>query len=238
VTLLPPPLASRLPGPELMDDLAALGGEELRGALAGIRAINRWLGGIGTTRRALDGLAARVALGPRIEILDAGGGSGDAAPAILDWSRRRGLEARVVVLDVHPETARAAAERLRGIAGAEARLGDLFEIPPRSFDVVHAGLFLHHFDGEDTARALRAMARIARKGVVLNDLHRHPVPWMLIRWLTLAATGNAALRHDAPLSVARAFTAEDWRALGPASGLDLRWQRSWAWRGAVSGVHA
>ncbi len=221
-----------------MDDLAGLGGDELRGALAGLRAINRWLGGRRTTLRALDDLAARTDLGTRLEVLDAGGGSGDAAPVVLDWARRRGIDARVVVLDLHPETAREAGERLRGVRGAEARQGDLFEVEPRSFDVVHAGLFLHHFDGPDAARALGAMARIARKGVVLNDLHRHPVPWALIRWITIAATRNEALRHDGPLSVARAFTADDWGALGPASGLELRWRRSWAWRWAVSGVPA
>ena len=82
------------------------------------------------------------------------------------------------------------------------------------------------------------MARIARKGVVVNDLRRHPVPWALIRWITLLASRNEALRHDAPLSVARAFTAGDWRTLGPSAGLDLRFRRSWAWRWAVSGVHA
>jgi hypothetical protein len=236
VNLLPPPLAARLPGPEVMDDLAGFRGEELRDALAGLRTINRWLGGRRTSVRALDDLAARVPLGPRVEILDVGGGSGDAAPVLLAWARRRGLDARVVVLDLHPETAREAAERLRGVAGAEARQGDLFAVPARSFDVVHAALFLHHFDGADAARALAAMAQIARKGVVVNDLHRHGVPWTLIRWLTLLFTRNRALRVDGPLSVARAFTADDWRALGPAAGLDLRWRRSWAWRWAVSGT--
>ena len=236
MNLLPPPLAARLPGPERMDDFAALGGEELRGALAGLVAINRLLGGHRTTRRALDDLAARVDLRPTLDVLDVGGGSGDAAPVILEWARRRGIAAHVVVLDLHPETARAASERLRGVTGAEARHGDLFDVAPGSFDVVHAGLFLHHFDGAAAARALAAMARIARKGVAVNDLHRHAVPWALIRWITLVATRNDALRYDGPLSVARAFTADDWRELGAAAGLDLRWRRSWAWRWAVSGV--
>lgn len=236
MTLLPPRLGARLPGPERMDDLAALRGDELRGALSGLRTINTWLGGHRTTRRALDDLASRVELGRRIDVLDVGGGSGDAAPEIIDWARRRGVEARVVVLDLHPDTAREAAVRLHGVAGAEARQGDLFDVDAASFDIVHAGLFLHHFDGADAPRALGAMARIARRGVVINDLHRHPVPWALIRWLTLAVSRNEALRFDGPLSVARAFTPDDWRALGPAAGLDLRWRRSWAWRWAVSGI--
>jgi ubiquinone/menaquinone biosynthesis C-methylase UbiE len=219
-----------------MDDLAGLGGEELDGALAGLRTINRWLGGHRTTRRAFDDLARRTDLGTQIEVLDVGGGSGDLAPVILEWARRRGLGAHVVVLDLHPTTAQRAAERLQRVAGAEARHGDLFDVPERSFDVVHASLVLHHFDGDEAVRALVAMRRIARKGVVVNDLHRHPVPWALIRWLTLAATRNEALRFDGPLSVARAFTREDWKRLGGAAGLDFRWRWTWAWRWAVSGV--
>jgi hypothetical protein len=219
-----------------MDDIDRLSGKELQGALAGIRVINRWLGGRGTTRKGFEDLAARVPLGPHIDVLDAGGGSGDAAPVILDWARGRGITARVVVLDLHPGTAREAGERLRGIEGAEARSGDLFHVPADSFDVVHAGLVLHHFDGAEAARALAAMARIARRGVVVNDLHRHPVAWALIRWITLIASRNEALRHDAPLSVARGFTAVDWDALGRDSGLSLRYRRSWAWRWAVSGT--
>lgn len=238
MTLLPPRLDERLPGPEAMDDLGGIGGDELRSALAALRTINRRLGGLRTTRRALDDLASRVELPPRVDVLDVGGGSGDAAPAILAWGGAQGLDVRVVVLDLHPETAEVAAARLRCDPCVEARCGDLFDVPERSFDVVHAALFLHHFDGDAAGRALAAMARIARCGVVVNDLHRHAVPWTLIRALTLVGSRNRLIRHDAPLSVARAFTDRDWRALGPAAGLDLRWRRTWAWRWAVSGVPA
>lgn len=236
MTFFPPPLAERLPGPERMDDIAGLRGDELAGALRGLRVINAWLGGHRTTRRALDDLAVRTDLPRQIDVLDVGGGSGDLVPTIRAWARSRGIAARVVVLELHPDTARAAAVRLAGVEGAEARQGDLFDVPESSFDVVHASLVLHHFDGDEAARALRAMGRIARHGVVVNDLHRHPLPWTLIRWLTAVATRNEALRTDGPLSVARAFVADDWRRLGSTTGLDLSWRRSWAWRWAVSGV--
>ena len=236
MTLLPPSLTERVPGPEAMDDLESIGGEELRTALTTLRTINRRLGGHATTRRALSDLAARTALPRRLEVLDVGGGSGDAAPEILAWGRERAFDVRVVVLDLHPETAAEAASLLHREPQAEARQGDLFDVPPRSFDVVHAGLFLHHFDGDGAGRALAAMARAARHGVVVNDLHRHAVPWVLIRALTLVGSRNRLIRNDAPLSVARGFTDRDWRALGPAAGLDLRWRRTWAWRWAVSGV--
>jgi ubiquinone/menaquinone biosynthesis C-methylase UbiE len=220
-----------------MDDAGETAPAELADALAQLRFINRRLGGHSTTRRALDALLARTGRpASPWTVLDAGGGSGDAAPEILAWGRSRGVEVSVTVIDRDATTVAEAARRLASEHGVRVRRQDLFDVPAVSFDVVHAALVLHHFDGEDAARALRRMAEIARAGVVVNDLRRHPVPWTLIRWLTAAFSRNRLIRHDAPVSVARAFTAADWRALGKASGLDLVARRSWAWRWAVSGV--
>lgn len=237
MSLLPPDLRDRSPGPELMDDHASVGQDELRGALGSLRAINRTLGGHSTTRAALDDLASRVALPARVDILDVGGGSGDAAGVIVEWAAARGVRAEVVVIDIHAAAAEVAARRLRHVPQTSARCGDLFDVEAGSFDIVHAGLLLHHFDGDTAAHALAAMARAARLGVAVNDLRRHAVPWTLIRWITLVASRNRLIRSDAPLSVARGFKADDWARLGPAAGLDLRWRRTWAWRWAVSGVH-
>lgn len=46
---------------------------------------------------------------------------------------------------------------------------------------------------------------------------------------------NRFIRHDAPLSVARAFTSADWEGLCRETGLDLSWRRRWAFRWAVTG---
>lgn len=237
VRWLLPRLRARQPGPELMDDACGSAPDELREALAQLRVVNRLLGGLRTTRRALDALlaaAGRPAQG--WSVLDAGGGSGDAAPEILAWGRARGVPVEVTVIDRDPCAAREAGRRLAGTQGAWVRQEDLFDVPAKSFDVVHAALFLHHFDGDDAARALRRMAEVARVGVAVNDLRRHAVPWVLIRGLTALLSRNRLIRHDAPLSVARGFAAADWRRLGEAAGLDLRVARSWAWRWAVAGV--
>lgn len=234
---LPPDLGERLPGPELMDTARDVSDAEHADMLAQLAQINRRLGGHATTRRALDDLLARAGGPPRDwTILDAGGGSGDAAPEMIAWGRARGVGVQVTVLDRDSRAARAAAERLASTAGAFVKQGDLFEIPEASFDVVHASLFLHHFDGDEAAEALRWMAAIARVGVVVNDLRRERLPWTLIRWLTGAFSRNRLIRYDAPLSVARAFTVDDWDALGVAAGLDLVARRTWAWRWAVSGM--
>ncbi len=234
----PPDLADRVPGPELMDDVDNIGGPELEETLRQLRVVNRRLGGYSTTRAALDDLAARVELprdGP-LTVLDVGGGTGDVAQAIVEWAGARGFGMEVTAVDIHAETAGFAVERLRAVTGARAEVGDLFAIPDDSYDLVHAALFLHHFDGNEAVRALDAMARIARVGVIVNDLRRGWLPWLLIRWITGVFSRNRLIRYDAPLSVARAFREADWKGYSERTGLALRWRRTWAFRWAVTGV--
>ena len=219
-----------------MDTATDITADELAETLTQLRLINRRLGGHSTTRRALDDLVKRAGRPSKWSVLDVGGGSGDAAPVMLAWGRSRGVEVNVTVIDRDRRTAAEAASRLASTPGADARCQDLFDVAPGSFDVVHAALFLHHFDGDAAPRALRRMSEIARVGVVVNDLRRSAVAWTLIRAITGVFSRNRLIRYDAPLSVARAFTAEDWSALGAASGLDLVAQPMWAWRWAVSGV--
>jgi hypothetical protein len=59
----------------------------------------------------------------------------------------------------------------------------------------------------------------ARQGWFINDLHRHPVPFVLIRCATRIAGLDPMVRNDGPISVARAFTAVDWRHLVAEAGI-------------------
>jgi hypothetical protein len=55
--------------------------------------------------------------------------------------------------------------------------------------------------------------------VIVNDLERAR-RWYLGAWaLARLATGNRYTRHDAPLSVRRAYTADEMSELGRAAGL-------------------
>ena len=47
-----------------------------------------------------------------------------------------------------------------------------------SFDVVTASLFLHHFDGRELPAVLAGLFRLARRALVVNDLHRARVPYV------------------------------------------------------------
>ena len=66
---------------------------------------------------------------------------------------------------------------------------------------------------------LREMARVSTRGIIVNDLARGWWPWLGARLLTRLATRNRYTRHDAPLSVRRAWTLPEARAMLAVAGL-------------------
>ena len=78
---------------------------------------------------------------------------------------------------------------------------------------------VHHLDPGDAQAFLRELARVARLGIVVNDLERGLV-YRLGAWLTLhALTRNRFTLHDGPLSVRRAYTRAEMRDLLDGAGL-------------------
>src|SRR5207245_2887314 len=86
-------------------------------------------------------------------------------------------------------------------------------------DVAHASLVLHHLEPEAAVALLREMRRVAGRGVILNDLARGRLAWLGAWLLAHLATRNAFTRHDAPLSVRRAYTRAEARELFERAGM-------------------
>ena len=70
-----------------------------------------------------------------------------------------------------------------------------------------SALFTHHLDDTLLIRFLRWMEGHAALGWFSNDLHRHAVSHTFARAMVASLPVNRLVVHDAPLSVARAFTA-------------------------------
>lgn len=203
-----------LDGP--LDDPAAL-----RGNLRDLERANRWLGGAALSAHAIDLLAAGR---DSLTVLDVGTGAADIPAALLARADGGGRRLRVTGIDSRPEVLAAAVARrprLGTTAGLELHVGDGLRLPfpDRSFDVVHASLLLHHLDPAAAVALLREMGRVARHGVVVNDLLRGRLAWLGAWLLTRVATRNRYTRHDAPLSVRRAYTVSELTSLLAAAGL-------------------
>ena len=89
-----------------------------------------------------------------------------------------------------------------------------------AFDVAHASMVVHHLDPDDAVAFLRELRRVARRGLVVNDLVRGRLNW-LGAWLLIHATATSRFtRHDGPLSVRRAYTRPELLDLVAAAGLE------------------
>jgi SAM-dependent methyltransferase len=221
-----PDLKTRAGSLELMDDLS-IGGHELLEALVQLRWINRLLGSGWPTLEGVAHLWRQAGRPSRLMLLDVGAGSGDVNRLLLRWARWRQIDMQITLLDIHPQTCEVAAHYYRDEPRIQVQQGDLLEVPLQCADIVTASLFVHHFPSAQMPDVLRAMARAARLGVVINDLHRHWLAWASIRVLTGLISRNRMIRHDAPMSVRRGFRATDfaqWQALPGLEGLRYRWR--------------
>lgn len=225
----------------MMDDFSIVDARLTR-ALDDLRWVNRWLGGYAATRSALAPLLRR---NDTLRMIDLGTGAADYPEHLVHWAARRGQIVEVVAVDANPHTVAYAQTALDGRLPADLRpqvevvCADALDLPyaDDAFDVAHAALFLHHFPGREGVALLREMDRVARAGIVVNDLHRHPIAYYGVRAIGALTRASAMFRHDGPVSVRRAFWREELEALAAAAGLSpvrIRWR--WAFRWILSTI--
>jgi ubiquinone/menaquinone biosynthesis C-methylase UbiE len=85
-------------------------------------------------------------------------------------------------------------------------------------DFVTCSLALHHFDPPAAAALLRELCRVARRGVIVNDLRRGRLAYAGAQLLA-RGPWHAMARHDGPLSVLRAYTPQEAQALIQQAGI-------------------
>jgi ubiquinone/menaquinone biosynthesis C-methylase UbiE len=217
-------VAEHLDGPLDDDRIVA-------GNLRDLARINRWLGGVGLSERAIDVLAERRSQpsGEPMRLLDLGTGGADIPAALLErQAAGRGWPPRleVTAVDLRSEILAAAVAvrpELETMAGLELAIADGRDLPfeDGQFDIAHASLLLHHLDPPEARAVLAEMGRVATVGVVINDLARSWLTW-IGAWLVLhLVTRNRWTRHDGPLSVRRAYTVKEASTLLSDAGLTV-----------------
>lgn len=211
-------LRRRSDASELMDE-ARVDLATFEHCLMDLERINRWSGAYRMTLRWLDRLVMTRAP-RRLVIVDVGSGYGDMLRRIRSWASVRGLDVALMGVDRNPHAAAAATRATPPAAGITYVTADVFELPDDLRpDVVVSALFTHHLDDPALVRFLGWMEDRARLGWLINDLHRHPLPYAVGRFGPALLGMNRLVRHDAAISVARAFTRRDWERLLRAAGL-------------------
>lgn len=200
-----PDLSRRSTEPELLDE--GVSEAEALGSLRDLSFVNRWLGSPRSVLRAL-----RPHLAPGMKLLDVGSASGDLPAFLLERAPRPSI---AVGLDVKPLHFRFAPQAIRRV------VADVRALPfaDRSFDVVTASLFLHHFDGDELPQVLAGLFRLTRRALVVSDLERSLVAYLFGRLAFPVLFRSRVSVLDGLVSIRRGFRAPELEAAFHAAGL-------------------
>jgi 2-polyprenyl-3-methyl-5-hydroxy-6-metoxy-1,4-benzoquinol methylase len=196
-----------------MDD-PGLDPESHRSALAGLARVNRLSG---TSRRLWSAIERECESPSRgLQILEIGSGGGDV---LVDMARRHPAYT-FHGMDISAVAVECARRRAASLANIQFFTGDvLADSPTGSYDVVFCSLFLHHFDEVDVVKILKKCRLAARQIVLAEDLSRTRAGYALAWFGGRILSRSPVVHHDAPASVAGAFTPSEARVLARGAGL-------------------
>ena len=207
----------RVDAPEILDS-DACSPADVEISMQDLGRVNRWFGGVATTRKMVERVAQAAGIG-HLSLLEVAAGSGEVPEMVRQRLARRGITLDVTRLDrarSHlPCGERAARNRL---AKSHDVVGDALALPfgDGAFDLVSCNLFAHHLDGQQLARFVREGLRVSRRAALINDLVRHPVHLALV-YASYPLMRSRVAWLDGVTSVRRAYVPDEIRKmLAPA----------------------
>ncbi len=206
--------------PELLDSDGGTA-EEIEQSLADLRRVNRWFGGIHTTRKLLREVIRQTGR-RQLSLLEVAAGSGD-----IPLSLARSVEASRVSLQVTLlDRSRAHMDhQLRAVA-ADART---LPFSDGSFDLVCCALFAHHLEPGELLDFAHEGLRVCRIALLINDLRRSLVHLGLV-YAGMPLFRSRLTRHDSVASVRRAYTPAELRAILSQTGARIEFHSSYLFR--------
>lgn len=150
----------------------------------------------------------------RAEILEIGAGSGGLAQELAAWAEQRGWSWAFTCLDLNP-----AALQLNPLPRKVRGEATALPFADGSFDLVIASQMTHHLEDEAVVRHFREAWRVTRQGLLISDLHRHPLLLALVSLAAPCLGLSARMRADGRLSVRRGFRVDEWRAAARTAGI-------------------
>jgi len=153
-------------------------------------------------------------------VLDVGSGSGEMLRVIAAFARKTGRRSRLTGIDLNAVSSTATLTESHEFPEIESVRGTAMLLPfaDGSFDYVISSLFFHHLSDDQIKTALTEISRVARRGIFVIDLHRHPLAFALYKLFCVAFRISPLVRHDGSLSILRAFTPGELEAFGTVAG--------------------
>jgi ubiquinone/menaquinone biosynthesis C-methylase UbiE len=193
----------RVNTPELLDS-PDCPPSEVEASLRDLSRINRWFGGVATTRKLIERVASATNR-KHFSLLEVAAGFAEVPRLAAQQLARKGITIEVTHLD------RAASHLLPGTHTVVADALAL-PFPDNSFDLVSSTLFAHHLEPDELARFATEALRVTRHAVLINDLIRHPLHVALV-YAGFPLMRSYVSRFDGVASVRRAYVPEEMREI-------------------------
>jgi methyltransferase family protein len=191
----------RVNTPEILDS-DACPPVEVEASLRDLCRINRWFGGVATTRKLIERVASETRT-KSFSVLEVAAGFGEVSKTAGRQLQRKGILLEVTDLDrVHTHL----------VGGNHAVVADALALPfqDNSFDLVSCSLFAHHLEPAELAHFTSEGLRVSRCAVLINDLVRHPMHLALV-YAGFAFMRSYVSRVDGLASVRRAYVPDEMR---------------------------
>ncbi len=215
---------------ELMDDLS-LQSQALKKNLDELATYNQWLGGKRVLLSSLERIHQKYAAywnEHNIVIGDLGCGGGDLLRAMAEWASAKSLAVELIGVDANPFMIQYSAQQ--SSSNIHYKTVDIFssdftQIP---FDIVCLNSVCHHFSDKELVHLFKQLAKQTHLAIIINDLQRHWLSYFAIKGITQLFPISPLAKHDAPLSVLRAFQKQELVHLLNQAQLNA-YQIRWAW---------
>jgi ubiquinone/menaquinone biosynthesis C-methylase UbiE len=177
---------------------------EIEASLRDLCRINRWFGGIATTRSLIERVASATGR-QHFSVLEVGAGFGDVSKIAGGQLKQRGITLDVTDLD---------RVRTHLLRGNRAVVAEALALPfqDSSFDLISCSLLAHHLEPAELARFVGEALRVSRSAVLINDLVRHPLHIALV-YAGFPLMRSYVSRADGPASVRRAYIPDEMRQI-------------------------
>lgn len=166
--------------------------------------INRWFGGVSTTRNLFDRVCSATGK-KHLSVLEVAAGFGEVPQRAAEQLESKGIQLEITMLD-----------RLRShlLGGNHSVVADALALPfpDSSYDVVSCSLFTHHLEPPDLKRFAAESLRVCRCAMLINDLIRHPVHLALV-YAGFPLMRSHVSRVDGVASVRRAYEPDEMQAI-------------------------
>ena len=151
--------------------------------------------------------------------------------ALADAAHKSGQRYKLLGIDANQATINYAIELSKDYDNIEYLKLNVLSDEFRSldYDVSLCTLFLHHFENEVAINILDSLYKKSKIGVIVNDLHRHPLAYYLFSLITLFIK-NKMVKYDGRLSILRGFKRKDLEEFSQKikAKSNIKWK--WAFR--------